>query len=240
MAGKPDSKTRARVAKLRAAIEEHNYAYYIEDAPTITDAEWDRLLRELQELEEAFPELITPDSPTQRVGATPIGEFREVQHAQPMLSLDNAFDRDEVEAFENRARDRLKKEGIDADEIDYVVEPKLDGTAVSIRYEDGSLVRAATRGDGRTGEDITHNVRTIQSVPLRLRGDAVPRMVEVRGEVFMPLAGFHAYNAKAAELGDKQLVNPRNAAAGSLRQLDPRLTAERPLDVFFYAASRSG
>ena len=239
MPAKGDKKSRARIAELRAAIEEHNYAYHIEDAPIVTDAQYDRLLRELQDLEAKYPNLITPDSPTQRVGSTPIGEFSEVQHAEPMLSLDNAFEESEVAAFEKRARDRLSNEGIEAESFDYVVEPKLDGTAVSVRYEHGSLVRAATRGDGKTGEDITHNIKTILSVPLRLRGSRLPELIEVRGEVFMPLAGFHALNAKAAEQGEKQLVNPRNAAAGSLRQLDPRLTAERPLDVFFYGVAES-
>ena len=239
MSAKPSQKIKHRIAELRREITEHNFAYYIEDSPRITDAAYDRLLRELQSLEEKFPQLITPDSPTQRVGSSPIGEFREVTHAEPMLSLDNAMESAEVEAFEKRAKDRLAAEGITADTIDYVAEPKLDGTAVSIRYEDGLLVQAATRGDGRKGEDITHNIRTIQSIPLRLRGNPVPRLIEVRGEVFMPLAGFRAFNEAAKKRGEKLLVNPRNAAAGSLRQLDPRLTAERPLDVFFYGVAES-
>lgn len=237
MSAKPTRKILSRVAELRDQINAHNFAYYIEDAPRITDAAYDKLMRELQSLEERFPELVTPDSPTQRVGATPIGEFREITHAEPMLSLDNAFERSELEAFEKRLKERLAAEGIEAETIDYVAEPKLDGTAVSIRYEDGLLVRAATRGDGTTGEDITHNVKTIQSIPLRLRGTAVPRLIEVRGEVFMPLAGFRAFNAAARERGEKLLVNPRNAAAGSLRQLDPRLTATRPLDAFLYGVA---
>jgi DNA ligase (NAD+) len=239
MPQRPDKKVTARVAELRKEISDHNYAYYIEDAPRISDAAYDRLLRELQELENEFPELVTPDSPTQRVGASPIGEFAEVRHNEVMLSLDNAFDAEEIEAFHRRVVERLSREGIDAGEIDYVVEPKLDGAAVSLRYESGLLVRAATRGDGQTGEDITHNARTIQSVPLRLRGDSVPAVIEVRGEVFMPLAGFRAFNETATKRGEKPLVNPRNGAAGSLRQLDPRLTATRPLDAFFYAVAES-
>lgn len=239
MSPRADAAVRAEVAALRRKIEEHNYAYYVLDRPTVPDAEYDRLMRRLLELEVAHPELLSPDSPTQRVGATPALQFEAVAHAQPMLSLDNVFSEEEFEAFDRRVRERLASEGIETESVPYVAEPKFDGTAVSLRYEDGVLVRGATRGDGRTGEDITHNLRTIPSVPLRLRGANPPRIIEVRGEVFMPLAGFHEFNRKAKARGEKTLVNPRNGAAGSLRQLDPKLTAERPLDVFFYAIAET-
>ncbi len=223
------------VQQLRKLIEQHNYAYYVLDEPTVPDAEYDRLMRRLSELEQGFPELVTPDSPTQRVGAAPIREFGEVQHTRPMLSLENAFTEKELRAFDRRVSERLVAAGADLSAgIEYAAEPKLDGTAVSVRYEQGRLVLAATRGDGYTGENITHNIRTIPGVPLRLHGN-FPAVVEARGEVFMPKAGFEAYNKRARERGEKLFVNPRNAAAGSLRQLDPRLTAERPLDVFFYS-----
>ncbi|HEX6998678.1 MAG TPA: NAD-dependent DNA ligase LigA [Gammaproteobacteria bacterium] len=225
----------AEIEQLRRTIEEHNYAYFVLDAPVVPDAEYDRLMNRLRQLEAEHPELVTPDSPTQRVGATPIGQFKEVRHALPMLSLENAFTREDVEAFHKRVTDRLRAAGIDAEQLRYVAEPKLDGTAVSVRYEDGLLVLGATRGDGETGEDVTHNIRTIHGVPLKLRGRDVPRVLEARGEVFMPKKGFEEFNRRAAERGERTFVNPRNAAAGSLRQLDPRLTASRPLDVFFYA-----
>ena len=220
--------------ELRETIESHNFADYVLDDPVVPDAEWDRLMRRLKALESEHPDLITPDSPTQRVGITPIGEFGEVRHQIPMLSLDNVFNESELLDFDRRVRERLKSAGLELDDIEYVAEPKLDGTAVSVRYEGGRLVLGATRGDGNTGEDITHNVRTIPAVPLRLRGEKIPEVLEARGEVFMPKEGFLAYNLRALETGDKPFVNPRNAAAGSLRQLDPRLTAQRPLDVFFY------
>ena len=224
----------AEIEQLRREIEEHNYAYFVLDAPIIPDAEYDRLMNRLRQLEAEHPELVTPDSPTQRVGATPIGQFKEVRHARPMLSLDNAFTREDVEAFHKRVTDRLRAAGIDTTHLQYVAEPKLDGTAVSVRYEDGRLVLGATRGDGETGEDVTHNVRTIHGVPLKLRGAKVPRVLEARGEVFMPKKRFEEFNRQAKERGERTFVNPRNAAAGSLRQLDPRITASRPLDVFFY------
>jgi len=226
----PSAEVRQRVAALRREIEHHNYRYYILDDPEISDSEWDRLLQELQGLEQRYPELVTPDSPTQRVGATPTDEFAEVRHRIPMLSLDNAFSEDDLRSFDRRVRERL---GVESD-IDYSAEPKLDGLAISLTYERGVLVRAATRGDGTTGEDVTANVRTIRSVPLHLRGTA-PALFEARGEVFMPVAGFERLNAEAAKKGEKVFANPRNAAAGSLRQLDPRITAHRPLDIFFYA-----
>ncbi len=217
------------IAQLRDEINQHNYLYYVLDAPDISDSEYDRLLRELQRLEALHPELISPDSPTQRVGAAPIKAFGTVRHMLPMLSLDNAFDEEEVISFDRRVRERLA-----VDEVEYVVEPKLDGLAISIRYEQGLLVQAATRGDGVTGEDVTHNVRTIPTVPLKLMGSGWPDVLEVRGEVYMPMAGFEVFNERARAKGEKEFVNPRNAAAGSLRQLDPRITAERPLALYCY------
>jgi DNA ligase (NAD+) len=221
-----------RARELADEINEHNYRYYVQDAPSIPDAEYDRLMRELQSLEAEYPAVITPASPTQRVGAEPVSAFDQIEHLQPMLSLENAFSEEELRAFYKRILSRLGRD--EDDPLTFSAEPKLDGAAVSMLYERGLLVSAATRGDGRTGEDITHNVRTIRSVPLELRGEGIPRLMEVRGEVFMPKAGFEAFNEAAAERGDKTFVNPRNAAAGSLRQLDPRLTAERPLDMFCY------
>ncbi len=225
---------RKKVESLREQIRYHNYRYHSLDDIEIPDAEYDRLVRELQELEEEHPELVTDDSPTQRVGAEPSSALATVQHRLPMLSLDNAFSEDELRDFHARVAEKLEFED-GAPDLRYSAEPKLDGAAVSLLYEDGVLVRGATRGDGTTGEDITHNVRTIQSVPLRLLGEGFPRTLEVRGEVFMPRAGFEAYNKKARQAGEKTFVNPRNAAAGSLRQLDPRLTAERPLDMYVYS-----
>lgn len=225
--------TRKKSDSLRDQIRHHNYRYHALDDPEIPDAEYDRLMRDLQDLESEYPELVSPDSPTQRVGDTPISAFGTVQHELPMLSLGNAFTEAELHDFHRRVLDRLDLNA-DADMV-YAAEPKLDGAAVSLLYENGLLVRGATRGDGTTGEDITHNVRTIESIPLRLLGAGYPRRLEVRGEVFMPKAGFDAYNKKARKAGEKTFVNPRNAAAGSLRQLDPKLTARRPLDMFAYS-----
>lgn len=222
-----------RIDALREEIRRNNYLYYALDAPELPDAEYDRLMRELQGLEQAHPDLVTSDSPTQRVGAEPISAFETVEHRLPMLSLDNAFSEDEVEDFNRRVLSRLELEG--EDDVEFAAEPKLDGAAVSLEYEDGVLVRGATRGDGTSGEDITHNVRTIESIPLRLLGSGYPRLLEIRGEVFMPKAGFDAYNDRARQAGEKVFVNPRNAAAGSLRQVDPKLTAKRPLDIYAYA-----
>ena len=228
------SRLKSELANLRREIEAHNFAYHVLDSPTVPDAEYDRLMRRLQEIEREHPELVTPDSPTQRVGAAKLEAFREVRHAKPMLSLDNAFSNAELEAFDKRLRDRLIDTDIAVDRVAYWAEPKLDGAAISLRYENGELVFGATRGDGATGEDVTHNVRTIRSIPLRLRVTKPPAVFEVRGEVFMPRAGFEELNKRALERGERTFVNPRNAAAGSLRQLDPRLTASRPLDAFFY------
>ncbi|MCE5232984.1 MAG: NAD-dependent DNA ligase LigA [Mizugakiibacter sp.] len=219
-----------RAARLRAQIEDANYRYYVLDNPTLADPEYDRLLRELQALEAGYPALVTPDSPTQRVGVRPSAQFAEVRHAIPMLSLNNAFSDEEAADFVRRIETTL---GIERPE--FSVEPKLDGLAISLRYEDGAFVQGATRGDGSVGEDVTPNLRTVKAIPLRLRGEGWPRVLEVRGEVYMPKAAFEAYNAAALKRGDKTLANPRNGAAGSLRQLDPRVTASRPLAFFAYA-----
>ncbi|HTQ35866.1 MAG TPA: NAD-dependent DNA ligase LigA, partial [Steroidobacteraceae bacterium] len=218
-----------RVRELRAQIEHHNRRYHREDAPEITDAEFDALMRELQQLEAGHPELVTPDSPTQRVGATPAGKFAEVRHAVPMLSLANAFSEQEVRDFVRRIEARLE-----AGTPRFSAEPKLDGLAISLRYEQGVFVLGATRGDGATGEDVTANLRTVKAVPLRLAGKGWPAVLEVRGEIYMPRAAFEKYNEWARAGGGKVLANPRNGAAGSLRQLDPRVTAQRPLSFFAY------
>lgn len=221
-----------RIAALRSEIEYHNRQYYVYDAPVVPDAEYDRLMRELQALEREHPQLVTPDSPTQRVGDQPLAGFDEVQHRLPMLSLENAFDEEEMGEFERRIRDRLKS--ADDETLAYQAEPKLDGLAVSLRYEKGRLVQGATRGDGSRGEDVTGNLRTIKAIPLRLERSDWPEVLEVRGEVFMPKRGFETLNRRAREAGEKPFVNPRNAAAGALRQLDPRITAQRPLNFFAY------
>jgi DNA ligase (NAD+) len=228
MAAKSDPA--ARAAELRRRLEDANHRYYVLDDPDITDAEYDRLLRELQEIEAAHPELVTPDSPTQRVGAAPAAKFAEVKHAVPMLSLGNAFSDEEVRDFVRRIDERLGRR-----HLVFSAEPKLDGLAISLRYEHGAFVQGATRGDGSSGEDVTANLRTIKAIPLKLRGKGWPRVLEVRGEVFMPLADFGKYNQHARLHGGKVLANPRNGAAGSLRQLDPRVTAQRPLSFYAYA-----
>ncbi|MBZ6569849.1 NAD-dependent DNA ligase LigA [Klebsiella sp. JL973] len=219
-----------KLTELRTTLRHHEYLYHVMDTPEIPDAEYDRLMRELRELEAQHPELITPDSPTQRVGAAPLAAFSQIRHEVPMLSLDNVFDEESFLAFNKRVQDRLKN----TDDLTYCCELKLDGLAVSILYENGLLVQAATRGDGTTGEDITSNVRTIRAIPLKLRGDNIPQRLEVRGEVFLPQAGFEKINEEARRTGGKVFANPRNAAAGSLRQLDPRITAKRPLTFFCY------
>ena len=216
--------------ELRATLRHHEYLYHVLDTPEIPDAEYDRLMRELRELETQHPELITADSPTQRVGAEPLAEFSQVRHEVPMLSLDNVFDEESFLAFNKRVQDRLNR----SIKLTWCCELKLDGLAVSILYENGVLVRAATRGDGTTGEDITSNVRTIRAIPLRLQGNNIPARLEVRGEVFLPQAGFEKINEDARRTGNKVFANPRNAAAGSLRQLDPRITAKRPLTFYCY------
>lgn len=235
----PDSDRAAAQAEidgLRAAIRHHDHCYYVLDAPEISDADYDALMRRLQALEAAWPALVTADSPTQRVGGAPSPAFGSVTHRQPMLSLDNAFEDGEVMAFDRRVRERLGLDGT----IVYCAEPKLDGLAVSLLYEDGRLVRGATRGDGTTGEAVTANLRTLPSVPLRLQGTGWPQELEVRGEVYLPHAGFAAMNARLQAAGERLFANPRNAAAGSLRQLDARVTARRPLRWFAYALGAGG
>lgn len=219
-----------QINQLRSQLRHHEHQYHVLDAPEIPDAEYDRLMQALRALEQQYPELITADSPTQRVGAAPLSAFEQVRHQVPMLSLDNVFDEESFLAFYKRVQDRLKTN----DPLTFCCELKLDGLAVSLLYENGELVQAATRGDGTTGENITVNVRTIRAIPLRLQGDNIPARLEVRGEVFMPQPGFEALNEEARRTGGKVFANPRNAAAGSLRQLDPRITAKRPLTFFCY------
>ena len=220
----------ARAEELRKRLQYHNHRYYVLDDPEIPDSEYDKLLRELQQIEADRPDLRTIDSPTQRVGGAALDAFEQVTHAIPMLSLDNAFDDEEFAAFDQRVKDRLSRSAT----VRYAAEPKLDGLAISLRYEQGLLVQAATRGDGTTGENVTANVRTIGSIPLRLRGNDYPEVLEVRGEIFMPKAGFDALNERQRAKGEKTFANPRNAAAGSLRQLDSKITATRPLAMYCY------
>jgi DNA ligase (NAD+) len=219
-----------RARKLREAIERHNRLYYVEDSPEITDAEYDALFRELQALEAEHPELRSADSPTQRIGAAPLAHFGEVRHRTPMLSIANAFDEDEVRAFDKRV-----SQAVGAQAVEYATEPKLDGLAVSLVYRDGALVQGATRGDGTTGEDVTANLRTVRSIPLKIEGTSL----EVRGEVLMYRRDFDALNRRQREAGQKEYVNPRNAAAGAVRQLDSRITASRPLRFFAYAIAEA-
>jgi len=226
----PAKTAAARAVLLKETLERYNYRYHALDDPEVPDAEYDRLMLELRALETRHPELLTPDSPTQRVGAAPVAAFGAVKHRVAMLSLDNAFSEEEVRDFDRRIRERLDRDA----PIRYSAEPKLDGLAVSARYENGVYVQGATRGDGETGEDITQNLKTVKALPMKLRAARPPPVLEVRGEVFMPLAGFERFNREAIARGEKSFVNPRNAAAGSLRQLDPRMTAARPLDLFIY------
>ncbi|KJG40289.1 NAD-dependent DNA ligase LigA [Photobacterium angustum] len=216
---------------LRQQLDYHGHRYYVEDNPEIPDAEYDRMMQQLLKIEAEHPEWVTVDSPSQRVGGAALEGFTQVKHEIAMLSLDNAFNDDDLRAFQKRLQDRLRSGAT----LSYCCEPKLDGLAVSLMYENGVLVQAATRGDGATGENITHNVRTIRAIPLKLQGYDWPERLEVRGEVFMPKKGFEALNAKALKKGDKAFANPRNAAAGSLRQLDPKITATRPLSFYAYA-----
>lgn len=233
----------ARIAELRSEIDAHNYRYYVLDEPSVPDAEYDRLFNELKALESEHPELVTPDSPTQRVGGAAQAAFGQVRHEVPMLSLGNAFEEQDLIDFDRRAREGL---GMDAGDLfgdgealEYSCEPKLDGLAVSLLYENGQLVRGATRGDGTTGEDISANVRTVRNIPLKLQGAGWPAVLEVRGEIYMPKAGFEVLNARQLEAGAKPFANPRNAAAGSLRQLDARITASRPLELCAYGIGRT-
>jgi len=225
------AEAKKEIEKLRKEINHHNYKYYVENSPVISDFEFDQLLKKLESLEEQFPELITPDSPTQRVGGEPLEGFITVEHKVAMLSLDNTYTYDELREFDERVKKNVG-------EVEYVVEPKIDGAGVALLYENGVLVRGATRGDGRQGDDITSNLKTIRSIPLRLRGNKV-KNVEVRGEVYFPIKGFEKYNKEQAKRGEPVFANPRNAAAGSLRQLDPRIVASRPLDIFIYFISHS-
>jgi DNA ligase (NAD+) len=225
-----NSDVKRRANELNNLISHYSYRYYVIDNPEVPDAEYDRLFRELQQLENDYPELKTTSSPTQRVGGQALDKFSQITHVLPMLSLDNVFDADELQAFEQRVCDRLNT----TDKQVFAAEPKLDGLAISIRYENGILVQAATRGDGAVGEDVTVNVRTIQTVPLQLSGDNIPEVVEVRGEIFMPKAGFDTLNQAQIAADKKPFVNPRNAAAGALRQLDSKITATRPLEIYCY------
>jgi len=224
-----------RILQLRNSLNQHNHRYYVLDDPDIPDIEYDRMLRELQALEQQYPQFVTPDSPTQRVGAAPLASFSQVRHEVPMLSLDNAFSAEELLAFDRRVSERLSVDHT----IRYACEPKLDGVAVSLLYLNGILERGATRGDGAVGEDITSNVRTIPSIPLRLIGDDFPARLEVRGEIYLPRKGFERLNERARNNNEKLFANPRNAAAGSLRQLDPRVTASRPLEMCCYGIGLS-
>jgi DNA ligase (NAD+) len=229
-AAKADSE---RAAELRRELAEHNRRYYVLDDPIVGDDEYDALLDELRALEAEHPELRTPDSPTQRVGAPPLERFQQVEHVEPMLSLGNARNEEELRAWETRVRNHLKRLDITASQFSYTTEPKIDGLAISLTYEDGVLVRGATRGDGRVGEDVTQNLRTIGAIPLRI--EKAPPRIEVRGEVYLPIADFKALNERRAEAGQPTFANPRNSAAGSIRQLDPNLAAERPLSIWCYA-----
>ena len=225
-----------RAEELRRLLAHHDHCYYVLDDPEVPDAEYDRLMRELQALENNHPGIVTADSPTQRVGGTPLEGFKSITHRVPMLSLGNAFSSEEVGDFYRRVA-----RGLERDNIIFTAEPKLDGVAISLSYEDGLLTTAATRGDGEKGEDVTANVRTIGAIPLGLHGRDWPALLEVRGEIYMPRAGFEAFNQKALANGEKPLVNPRNGAAGSLRQLDPQVTARRPLAFYAYStATRDG
>ncbi len=228
-----ESQARQRIEQLRAEIRRHDYLYFVRNEPEISDREYDRLMRELRELEQQFPHLITPDSPTQRVGEQPIEGFEHVRHSVPMLSIDNTYSLAELREFDARVRKALG-----ATPYSYVVDPKIDGVAVSLRYENGALVLGATRGDGVTGDDITANIRAIRSVPLRLLGDDVPAVVEIRGEVFWPNESFEAYNRQRRQRGEPEFANPRNATAGTLKQLDPRVVAERGLSFAAHGHGR--
>jgi DNA ligase (NAD+) len=230
----PES-ARRRAKALRREIEEHNYRYYVVDDPTVPDAEYDRVFRALVELETEYPQLATPDSPTQRVGGAPLKEFPQITHRVPMLSLNNAFAEDDVAGFDRRVR-----EGLGREKVKYSAEPKFDGLAISLLYENGRFVQGSTRGDGTTGEDVTANLMTVRSIPLKLRSTKPPARIEVRGEIIMYKSDFDRMNARQREAGEKEFANPRNAAAGSVRQLNPRITAQRPLRFYAYGLGESG
>jgi DNA ligase (NAD+) len=226
---------RKRLEELREQIRYHDHRYHVLDSPELSDARYDALYRELLELERRHPDWVTPDSPTQRVGGEPREGFVRVEHAVPMLSIDNGTSAEDLEAFEARLKRFLGRD----DDIDFAAEPKYDGIAVELRYENGVLVQGSTRGDGRVGEDVTHNLRTVSAIPLRLIGDPV-ELLEVRGEVFMPIEGFEELNRERSAGGAEPFANPRNATAGTLRQLDPAVAAARPLDIFVYGVGRGG
>ena len=218
-----------KIEKLRDEINNHNYKYYVENNPVISDYEFDQLLKDLEQIESEFPDLITPDSPTQRIGEIPLEGFETVEHKKPMLSLANTYTYDELREFDERVKKNIG-------DTEYVVEPKIDGAGVALLYENGVFVRGATRGDGIKGDDITQNLKTIHSIPLKLWGNIL-RNVEVRGEVYMSVEGFKKYNKEQADKDGVIFANPRNASAGSLRQLDSRIVAKRPLDIFIYVIS---
>ena len=229
-----------RAAELRSQLEYHNHRYYVLDDPEIADPDYDDLLRELMSLEQEHPDLLTPDSPTQRVGGRPSAGLQEVRHPQPMLSLANARNEDELRAWEQRVRNLLTRQGVPEREIEYVTEPKIDGLAISLVYENGLFARGATRGDGEIGEDVTANLRTIGAIPLRIGGTGrPPPLVEVRGEIYLPLEDFARLNEQQAAAGQRTFANPRNSAAGSLRQLDPQVTRSRPLSIWCYGIGAS-
>lgn len=229
---KPTADSRKRAKELQGLLEQHNRLYYVEDAPEISDAAYDRLFHELRELEEKYPELLTLNSPTRRVGAEPVESFRKIKHRVPMLSLANAFDEKDLRSFDERVRKFLDSGSETA--LEYHAELKFDGLSMSLTYEDGEFAFGATRGDGETGEDVTHNIRTIRSIPMRLTGKKIPKRIEIRGEVILPIKDFEKLNADQAARDDKIFANPRNAAAGSIRQLDPKIAASRPLTAFWY------
>src|SRR5882757_8014726 len=228
----PAKGAKKRAGELRREIAKHDHRYYVLDDPVISDTDYDDLMRELREIEEANPELLTPDSPTQRVGGKPLGKFNQITHHEPMLSLGNARDEDELRAWAKRVERQLERLDISGREIRYVTEPKVDGLAISLTYEDGVFTRGATRGDGRIGEDVTQNLRTIKAIPLSI--EDAPELVEVRGEIYLPIEGFKRVNEQRAQDGESTFANPRNAAAGSLRQLDSQITATRPLSIWCY------
>src|SRR5215472_12462274 len=229
------NEAKARHVQLVDEIRGHDHAYYVLAQPTITDQDYDRLYRQLLDLEKEFPELITPDSPSQRVGGEPLKAFKPVQHLKPMLSLDNTYSREELRDFVDRVQRLLPHET-----LDWIVEPKIDGVAINLRYEKGAFVCGATRGDGTTGDDITPNLRTIRSIPPRLRSDKAkpPGLLEVRGEVYLTRTGFQKLNEERKAAGEETFANPRNAAAGSLKQLDSRIVAKRPLDIVLYGVGQ--
>ena len=234
-ASRPKGGAASRARELRREIVEHDHRYYVLDDPVVSDTDYDDLLRELRDIEEANPELVTPDSPTQRVGGKPLDKFKQVTHHEPMLSLANARNEDELRAWAKRVERQLERLDISGRKIRYVTEPKVDGLAISLTYESGIFTRGATRGDGRVGEDVTQNLKTIKAIPLKI--EDAPELVEVRGEIYLPIAGFTKVNEQRAQDGEPTFANPRNAAAGSLRQLDSSITATRPLSIWCYGAA---